>query len=161
MPARRKLADLEIKTAAWRKAWPKAGAEVQGVLAMAAAWPALKAKPVGDIALVLADDAALKELNAQFRGKNKPTNVLSFPDGANPPGGGIALAFETIAKEAKAQGKPFVNHAKHMILHGFLHLLGFDHNQARAARLMEGLEIAILARMGIPNPYLIETKPRA
>ena len=161
MPARRKAIDIEIKTAAWRKAWPKAGPEVQKVLALAAAWPALKAKSVGEIALVLADDASLKDLNARFRGKDCPTNVLSFPDDADPPGGGIALAFETISREAAEQGKPFVNHAKHMILHGFLHLLGFDHNQPRAARLMEGLEIAILARMGIPNPYLIETKTRA
>lgn len=161
MPARRKSIDVEIKTAAWRKAWPKAGTEVRKVLALAAAWPALRAKSVGEIALVFADDATLKNLNARFRGTDRPTNVLSFPDGASPPGGGIALAFETISQEAEAQHKPFVNHAKHMILHGFLHILGFHHNQPRAARLMERHEIAILARMGIPNPYLIETKTRA
>ena len=107
------------------------------------------------------DDAKLRELNSRFRRKDKPTNVLSFPDGETPPGGGIALSLETISAEARDQGKPFVHHSKHMILHGFLHLLGFDHETIRAARLMEGLEIAILSDMGIPNPYLIEAKTRA
>jgi probable rRNA maturation factor len=161
MAPRRKLIEIEIRTPAWRKKWPKAATEVQALLALSADWPALKAKAGGEIAIVFADDATLQDLNARFRGKDKPTNVLSFPDDERPPGGGIALAYETISAEAAAQGKSFVNHTKHMILHGFLHLLGFDHNQPRAARLMEGLEIAILARMGIPNPYLIETKPRA
>ena len=161
MALRRTLVEVEIKTKAWRKAWPKAAIDVQSVLARAAAYPALKRKAGGEIALVLADDALLRDLNAQFRGKDKPTNVLSFPDGEKPPGGGIAVAFETVSAEAAAQGKPFINHAKHMILHGFLHLLGQDHEKPREARLMEGLEIAILARMGIPNPYVIETKTRA
>lgn len=161
MAPRRKLIEIEIKTPAWRKKWPKLTAEVQSLLALSADWPTLKAKAGGEIAVVFADDATLQDLNARFRGKDKPTNVLSFPDGERPPGGGIALAYETISAEATSQSKPFVNHAKHMILHGFLHLFGFDHNQPRAARLMEGHEIAILARMGIPNPYLIETKTRA
>ena len=100
----------------------------------------------------LSDDRRLAALNLQFRGKDKPTNVLSFPDDDLPPGG-IAVAFETVIREAKAQGKTFVNHAKHMILHGFLHLHGFDHIKMREARLMEGLETAILGGMGIPNPY--------
>lgn len=161
MALRRTLVEVEIKTKAWRKAWPKAGDDVQRVLALAAAHAALRGKAGGEIAVVLADDALLRDLNAQFRGNDKPTNVLSFPDGEKPPGGGIAVAFETVSAEATAQGKPFINHAKHMILHGFLHLLGQDHEKSREARLMEGLEIAILARMGIPNPYVIETKTRA
>jgi probable rRNA maturation factor len=73
----------------------------------------------------------------------------------------MALAFETLRAEASAQKKEFISHAKHMILHGFLHLLGYDHQTAREARLMERLEIAILCDMGIPNPYLIRTKTRA
>jgi probable rRNA maturation factor len=154
------VVDVQVQAPAWRKAWPKAKSEVKAVMALAAAWPALKGPVLGDVAVVLADDATLQALNARFRGKDKPTNVLSFPDGESPPGGGIALSVETIAAEAVAQGKPFVNHAKHMILHGFLHLLGYDHDRPQAARLMEGLEIAMLARMGIPNPFLIE-KTRA
>lgn len=152
--------EVRIQTPAWRKAWPRAKTDVTSVVALAAAWPALRGQVLGDIAVVLADDASLQALNARFRGKDKPTNVLSFPDGESPPGGGIALSFETIMREAKTQGKPIVNHAKHMILHGFLHLLGYDHDKPKAARLMEGLEIAMLARMGIPNPFLIE-KTRA
>lgn len=153
--------EIEIRVAAWRKAWPRAVADAKRLVAFVETFPEFKGKAGGEVALVLTDDDALKQLNAQFRGKDKPTNVLSFPDGESPPGGGIALSFETISAEAVAQGKPFVNHAKHMILHGFLHLYGYDHDKPRAARLMEGLEIAILARMGIPNPYLIETKTRA
>lgn len=160
MASRQTTIDIEVKKAAWRRAWPKAAADVKRLVGTASAWPGLKRRSGGEIALVLASDADLQALNAQFRGKNKPTNVLSFPDGESPPGGGIALAFETISAEAAAQGKPFINHAKHMILHGFLHLHGHDHDKPSAARLMEGLEIAMLARMGIPNPYLIET-PRA
>jgi probable rRNA maturation factor len=114
----------------------------------------------GEVAVVFADDARLRGLNARFRGKDKATNVLSFGDPGNPLGG-IALAFETVLAEAKVQNKSFINHSKHLILHGFLHLLGYDHENRRCARLMEGLEIAILSDMGIPNPYLLRTKTRA
>lgn len=160
MAARRHSLHVDIKTSAWRKPWPTAAADMRRLLALAADWPELKERARGEVTVVFADDATLRALNARFRGKDKPTNVLSFPDGEMPPGGGIALSFDTIAAEAKDQGKPFVNHAKHMILHGFLHLMGYEHETPRAARLMEGLEIAMLARMGIPNPYLIE-KTRA
>lgn len=152
--------EVQIETARWRKAWPRVAVEAKGLLRAAAAHPRL-AQKWGAVAVVFADDAKLQALNSQFRGKDRPTNVLSFPDGELAPGGGIALALETISAEAKAQGKPFVHHSKHMILHGFLHLLGFDHEKPSAARLMEGLEIAILSDMGIPNPYLIETNRRA
>ena len=108
------------------------------------------------LAVVFASDARLRALNAKFRGKDKPTNVLAFENPAAPLGG-IALAFETVFREAKAQRKTFVNHSKHLILHGFLHLAGYDHHSARAARLMEGLEIAILSDMGIPNPYVLRS----
>jgi probable rRNA maturation factor len=152
------VVDVKIEIPSWRKAWPRVVAETKLLLRLASEHPGHG--EVGEVTVVFAGDATLKDLNSRFRRKDKPTNVLSFPDGENSPGGGIALSFETISAEAKAQGKPFVNHAKHMILHGFLHLLGHDHDKPRAARLMEGLEIAMLARMGIPNPYLIE-KPRA
>ncbi|MFM9864890.1 MAG: rRNA maturation RNase YbeY [Micropepsaceae bacterium] len=164
------IVEVRIETPAWRKAWPRVVAETKALIRGAAGQvpPSLKLRRTGkpghdelyEVAVVLAGDEKLSALNAQYRGKAKPTNVLSFPDGDGSPGGGIALSFETISAEAKAQSKPFVNHAKHMILHGFLHLHGFDHDKPSAARLMEGLEIAMLARMGIPNPYLIEN-PRA
>ena len=85
---------------------------------------------------------------------------LSFPD-PQIPLGGMALAHETVFREAKAQKKPVIRHSNHLILHGFLHLLGYDHHSAQAARLMEGLEVAILSTMGIPNPYVPRARSRA
>ncbi len=152
---------IQVEDSAWRSQWPRHGSDIRKLIA--AACPSVrfpKGKPEGVMVVVLADDKRLKGLNRQFRGKNKPTNVLSFPDD-HEPFGGIALAFETIQREAKEQGKPFVNHAKHMILHGFLHLLGFDHQSDREARLMERLETAILAELAIPNPYESKDKTRA
>jgi len=111
----------------------------------------------GEVALLLADDAEIARLNAQFRGKDAPTNVLSFPAG---PGegdsgfiGDIALAAETIAREAENQGKSFDNHAAHLVVHGFLHLLGYDHGNDADAEAMEARERAILASLGISDPY--------
>ena len=109
----------------------------------------------GLVSVVLTNDETLQRLNFEFRGKNKPTNVLSFPDSAEPLGG-MAVSYQTVLREASEQKKKFISHAKHMILHGFLHLLGYDHVAKREARLMEGIEIAILTDLGIPNPYLIE-----
>jgi probable rRNA maturation factor len=151
--------EVQIEYPAWRRAFPRAGAVVRALVREAAVRPELS-RPVGGVAVVFADDARLRGLNARFRGKDKATNVLSFGDPGNPLGG-IALAFETVSAEAKAQNKTFVNHSKHLILHGFLHLLGYDHENQRGACLMEGLEIAILSDMGIPNPYLLRTKTRA
>jgi probable rRNA maturation factor len=116
--------------------------------------------PKGVVVVVLADNERVRALNLQFRGKGRPTNVLSFPD-PEAPLGGMVLALETLEKESAQQGKSFVNHVKHMILHGFLHLLGHDHQTKAEARLMERLEIAILREMGIPNPYVIEAQSRA
>ncbi|MEK7264589.1 MAG: rRNA maturation RNase YbeY [Pseudomonadota bacterium] len=106
-------------------------------------------------ALLLADDAALQDLNRRFRGFDKPTNVLSFPAGGASVGflGDIAIAFETCAREAEAQGIAFRDHAAHLIVHGLLHLAGFDHEEEREAERMESLETAILAQLGIQDPY--------
>jgi probable rRNA maturation factor len=159
MGRRRLSITVQIETSDWRKAWPRLSVETKRVLTLAAARPEL-ANAAGEVAIVFADDARLRGLNARFRGKDKPTNVLSFPD-PQVPLGGIALAFETVRDEAATQKKPFINHSKHLILHGFLHLLDYGHETARGARLMEGLEIAILSAMGIPNPYLLRTATRA
>lgn len=112
----------------------------------------------GALSLLLADDAAVAALNKQFRGKEGPTNVLSFPparagEGASRFLGDIALAAETIEKEAKTQGKRFGNHAAHLVVHGFLHLLGYDHDNPADAEAMEARERAILASLGIEDPY--------
>ncbi len=109
----------------------------------------------GSVAVLLADDAAIAALNQQFRDKPGPTNVLSFPPAAGEAGfcGDIALAAETIAREAENQGKSFVHHASHLVVHGFLHLLGYDHLEPEDAERMEARERAILAELGIEDPY--------
>lgn len=151
---------LQVEHAAWKRAWPRAARDIRDLLGAArlrASFPrGLKA---GVVAVVLANDKRLHALNKQFRGKDKPTNVLSFPE-PQEPFGGLALAFETVRRESGEQGKSLINHSKHMILHGFLHLLGHDHQKSREARLMEQLEIAILADLGISNPYEFEDKSR-
>lgn len=105
------------------------------------------------IALVLCDDAQIHEFNRNFRGKDKPTNVLSFPSEESDEWGDILLAYETIAREAKEQGKTFEQHVTHLLVHGTLHLLGYDHEITQEAEEMESLEIAILSQLAIANPY--------
>jgi probable rRNA maturation factor len=109
----------------------------------------------GTVSLLLGDDAALAALNKQFRGKEGPTNVLSFPPAQGEEGflGDIALAAETIVEEAEFQGKRFQDHAAHLVVHGFLHLLGYDHMDPADAQLMEARERAILVSLGIEDPY--------
>jgi len=127
--------------------------------AKAAGW---KGSRVGhEISFVLTDDKRMRALNRGYRGKDKPTNVLSFAalDAARPkPGmpwllGDVVLTSGVIAREAKAQRKSLTHHLSHLAVHGVLHLLGYDHEQGRDAEAMEALEIAALAAMGIANPY--------
>lgn len=106
------------------------------------------------VTLLLTTDAKLRSLNAAFRGKDKPTNVLSFPAaGALSYLGDVALAFGVVQREARAQGKAFADHAAHLALHGTLHLLGYDHEAASEARIMEAIERKLLERLGIADPY--------
>jgi probable rRNA maturation factor len=123
-----------------------------------------------ELCVVLADDAFVQTLNKTYRGKDKPTNVLSFPTGEIPvaagpeplwggetgrarPLGDIVLAEETLIREAAEQGKSFADHLSHLVVHGVLHLLGEDHEDDDAAEVMEGLERDILASLGIADPY--------
>jgi probable rRNA maturation factor len=113
----------------------------------------------GEVSLLLGDDAAITALNRQWRGKDGPTNVLSFPAPEGGQGGGrrflgdIALAVETIVAEAEFQAKPIGAHAAHLVVHGFLHLLGYDHQDPTDAEAMEARERAILLSLGIEDPY--------
>ncbi len=106
-----------------------------------------------EISIVLTNNTHITELNRDYRGKDKPTNVLSFPQ--DEPGllGDIIIARETIIAEAKDQGKTMQNHFTHMLIHGCLHLMGFDHIEEKEAQTMEDLEIKILSQMNIKNPY--------
>lgn len=113
-----------------------------------------------ELSLLFTDDAHVQVLNRDWRGKDKPTNVLSFPAFDTQPGdplppmlGDIALAFETVQAEATLENKPFPHHLSHLIVHGLLHLLGYDHEDEEEAEEMEALERAILARLAIPDPY--------
>ncbi|KRR23630.1 rRNA maturation RNase YbeY [Bradyrhizobium retamae] len=119
---------------------------------------------VGDteLAVMLTDDAGIRTLNSNWRGIDNPTNVLSFPalqPAAGAPAdaprmlGDIAIAYETTRKEADEEEKPFDHHLSHLAVHGFLHLIGYDHEKDDDAEAMEGLEREILAQLGIPDPY--------
>jgi probable rRNA maturation factor len=112
-----------------------------------------------EISVLLTDDAGVRDLNRDWRGQDKPTNVLSFPAPEQPglPGprhlGDIALAFETLLRESEAESKPFANHFLHLVVHGTLHLLGYDHELEAEAEIMEALEVKALATLGIADPY--------
>ena len=107
----------------------------------------------GTLTILLADDEKLRALNAAFRGKNKTTNVLSFPASADEYLGDVAIAHDVTLKEANEQNKSFTDHATHLVVHGVLHLLGYDHEKTRDAKIMEPLETAILSELGIGDPY--------
>lgn len=108
-----------------------------------------------EVSVVLTDDAHIQILNQQYRNQDKPTNVLSFPQDEGGLLGDIILAYETIAREAVEQNKVFDDHLKHMLVHGCLHLLGFDHETDDEAEEMEALEVLILDGLGVKNPYAV------
>ena len=116
--------------------------------------------PDSELSLLFTDDAHVRVLNRDWRGKDQPTNVLSFPafevapgDAIPPMLGDIALAFETVTREAGLEEKPFDHHLTHLVVHGLLHLMGHDHEEDGEAEAMEALERAALARLAIPDPY--------
>ncbi len=108
----------------------------------------------GELSLVLADDAFIQDLNHQFRGHNKPTNVLSFPsDDDDAYLGDVIVALETLQREAREQNKALSHHFTHMVIHGALHLQGLDHEEEAEAKIMEAKEIQLLEALAIANPY--------
>jgi len=151
------------------KRWEAAGLERLAGRAVEGVFARLGLDPdVWEVVVLGADDARVAELNGQFRGKAQATNVLSWPSeerGAGTPGtdpdppagnpelGDIALAWETCAREAAEQGKTEEQHFLHLIVHGVLHLLGYDHVREGDGDLMESHETAILAALGVPDPY--------
>lgn len=164
------LVDLVIEDERWQ------AADLGGMAdqAVRAAMAELGLPEMGfTLCLMGCDDARIAELNADFRGKAKPTNVLSWPSedhvapksGALPPLpapgdhddpyslGDIAISYDTCMAEAEAASKPMADHVRHLVVHGFLHLLGFDHIRDADADLMEAIEVRALARMGVSDPY--------
>jgi probable rRNA maturation factor len=144
--------DIRIESDLWRR---KRGIRALARRALIAA-ASVAARSACELAVLLTDDPGIRVINADWRGVDAPTNVLSFPAarGGSPPFlGDIALAYETIAAEATAEGKPFAHHFAHLCVHGFLHLLGYDHIRRKDAEVMEAAERDILQRLRIPNPY--------
>ena len=133
--------------------------EIQNTVAMSITSANELAGPArGLVTILIDDDERVRGLNKQWRGVDKPTNVLSFsyPESQAPPArivGDIAISYETAAREADAEGKPLRHHLAHLSVHGFLHLLGYDHESTIEAEQMEQLERRILARIDVPDPY--------
>lgn len=159
---------VDVAEPAWRTALSDLGSD-PAALVIRAAKAALAAAgaPNGpaagpaELAVRLTDDAGLQALNRQYRGKDRPTNVLSFPGdpadalpGEPVPLGDLALAYGTVAREASEQGKSLADHLSHLIVHGTLHVLGYDHETESEAAEMEALEVRILSGFGISDPYL-------
>jgi probable rRNA maturation factor len=144
--------DIVIESPLWRSA-PDAVAVIRRSIGAAAEMTHATEAP-REIAVMLCDDAAMRELNGRWRGRPEPTNVLSFPSaGGTGMLGDIAIAYETTAREAETERKPLGDHLTHLAVHGFLHLLGYDHQSDAEAVAMERLEVVVLARLGVADPY--------
>jgi probable rRNA maturation factor len=142
--------DVLVQSPRWKKRRGVQGAVRKAINAAADEI----SSPAGEVAVVLTDDAAIRKLNKQWRGIDKATNVLSFPSAKS--GimlGDIVIAYETLARESRDESKEFTHHLSHLAVHGFLHLMGYDHQNDSDAEAMEELEGAILARLRMPNPY--------
>ena len=144
------MIDVEIEDGRWAEAVPEAEN-----LTRKAAEAALAGERGDNVTVLLTDDKTVRQLNGRFRGKDQPTNVLSFPAFENPEGflGDIALAYETCEREAAEQGKSLAHHLQHLVAHGALHLVGYDHQSDAEAQAMEALEREILSGLGVPDPY--------
>ena len=149
--------DFVLETAVW-DAQPSAEMVIRQALDAAVNLTRDRAPARAELALVLTDDVHIRQLNRQWRDQDSSTNVLSFPASAGGLAerthlGDIVIAFETLAREAAAENKPFDHHLAHLAIHGFLHLLGYDHEDDDSAAQMERTERLALEALGIPDPY--------
>jgi len=155
--------DVDVSVTREAGDWPEDAewlAERAALAALSAVWD--PADGPAEMSVVLADDALVRTLNRDYRGKDKPTNVLSFalteadgPDAEDAPTmlGDVVLAWETVSREAAEQGKTLSDHTCHLVVHGVLHLLGYDHEIDEQAEEMERLEVEVLSTLGISDPY--------
>ncbi|MBI3703744.1 MAG: rRNA maturation RNase YbeY [Rhizobiales bacterium] len=147
--------DIQIASPLWR-AQPQTEPTVRAAIAAAAALSTAG----GEVSILLTDDKAIRALNRDWRGIDKATNVLSFPAPDATPGaptkmlGDIVMAYETLAHECDREARAFLHHLAHLTVHGFLHLIGYDHRTDSQADAMEGLESKIMTRLKMPDPYL-------
>ncbi len=150
--------DVTVEAGDWPSK-PRLRALVRRAVSQAARHAAPSLAPDCEVSILFTDDHGMQALNARYRGKNRPTDVLSLPAAPmaagllGPPLGDIVLAAETIRAEAAAGGLALEDHLTHLIVHGFLHLVGHDHLVESEALVMEGLETAILGDLGIADPY--------
>ena len=147
---------IVVGDAAWLRRLPRARALVRR--AVNAALAGARRGHACALTVALTSDRALRALNRDFRGRDKPTNVLSFPSGAPPYLGDIAIARATVAGEARAQGKRLDHHLIHLVVHGTLHLLGYDHRTRAQASRLEALERRVLGKLSIGDPYLLPAR---
>ena len=152
--------DFSVPSPLWR-GLPRHKALARETIAVCVAESEVVARDGAEVSLRLTDDAELRTLNARWRAIDKPTNVLSFPSttpdriAAAPTLGDIALAFETLGREADEAGIPLKDRYRHLVAHGFLHLIGYDHQTDEEAERMEALEKRVLARFGVEDPYAV------
>jgi probable rRNA maturation factor len=165
-PARSALTlDVVVASARWKHDAETARAIMRRAIGRAAA--ATLSTSRNELAIVLTDDSGIRLLNRDWRGIDAATNVLSFAVGSSNAAkagehlGDIVLAYESIAREARNEGKPFAHHVAHLAVHGFLHLVGYDHETAKEAAVMERTERDILRQLAIPDPYRPPAKRRA
>ena len=150
--------DIALEAAAWGTEASRRGL-IETVVAAVAAREELIVPAEAELSLVLTDDAHIRTLNRDWRGFDKPTNVLSFPaadaddEDPGPLLGDVVVAYETTAREAEEEGRRFDDHFAHLLVHGLLHLFGFDHEDDDEAEEMEALETEILAGLGIADPH--------
>ena len=153
-----KTLPFDMDIAVQFKDWTEALSDIEAIArrAISQILMALDAPQLGELSIALVSDTDIQTLNRDYRHKDKATNVLSFPDaGPAPLLGDIVLALETITREAKEKSISLEHHVTHLIIHGFLHLQGYDHEADETASEMEALEITALAALNIDNPYKI------
>jgi probable rRNA maturation factor len=157
-PKRAPAVEIDVQSALW-EAQPESDATIRAAIAAAAA----HSTSGGEVSILLTDDSAIRALNREWRGIDKATNVLSFPAPATMAKGDagilgdIVIAYETVARECADENREFLHHLTHLTVHGYLHLVGYDHQNDTDAEAMEALESKIMTRMQLPDPWQNET----